>query len=320
MISWPPVTGRPIALKALSQIGGKSPYRDHAHAGVYTGGANAVYWFDILTDHGDGTVTARNITEGAKRQIESVQVRLEKELLYPLLRGRDVHRWRANPSAFLLFVQDPKTRSGIDEETMARDYPLALQWLERNRRALESRSAYKRYFQRGKDSFFTMFDVGEYTLAKFRVSWRRVANELDVAVVNAASEPRVLSDSTLVEITCESLNEGYFVAGVMNSTFYRLAVANYIVLHPDVHILGNLYVPKYDASCGLHREIKAEAERLSSGADDVDAPVHEALDQLCARIWKIGDPSAITAVQNAFLELYGSPASSPELEEATADE
>ncbi|MHB8654385.1 MAG: N-6 DNA methylase [Terriglobia bacterium] len=40
------LTGRPLAIKAVKKILGESDYE--AHAGVYTGGANAVYWFEIL--------------------------------------------------------------------------------------------------------------------------------------------------------------------------------------------------------------------------------------------------------------------------------
>lgn len=112
------ITGRPVALKAIRKVLGRSDYE--AHAGVYTGGANAVFWFDILAEHSDGTVTARNVTEGAKRKVESVQVKLEKELLYPLLRGRDVTAWSARPSAHLLFVQDVSRRCGILESIMER--------------------------------------------------------------------------------------------------------------------------------------------------------------------------------------------------------
>src|SRR5207249_5563487 len=157
--------------------------------------------------------------------------------------------------------------------------PLALAWLERNRKALESRSA-QAVRTLMKKSFYSVFGVGDYTLSPWRVAWRRVANELDVAVVNASSEPRLVSDSTLVEITCSSQREAHFVAGVMNSSLYRLAVANYIVLHPDVHILDNLFIPKFDPTSTLHEEIANEAERLSSGAADVENAIHVSLDSL----------------------------------------
>jgi SAM-dependent methyltransferase len=300
----PWVTGRPKVLRALANLRGESPYRNRAHQGVNTGGANAIYWFDILADHGDGTVMARNLTDGAKRKVESVRVHLEKDLLYPLLRGRDVRRWKATPGAYLLFVQDPRSRRGIEESAFKAKYPLAYSWLARNRTALEGRAAYKRYFQAGRDPFFSMFDVGEYTLSPWRVSWRRVANELDVAVVNASSHPRILSDSTLVEITCADRQEAHFVAGVMNSTLYRLAVASYIVLHPDIHILENLNVPEFNGGLAVHRKIAAEAARLSGNAPDASEPVHTKLDLLCANLWDV-EEKALRDVQQGYLELYG---------------
>ena len=110
----PWLTGRPRALKAVKQVLGTSDYQ--AHAGAYTGGANAVYWLEIVGERPDGLVVVSNITEGAKRNVENVQAALEPDLLYPLLRGRDVHRWQATPSAYLLMVQDPEKRRGYAED------------------------------------------------------------------------------------------------------------------------------------------------------------------------------------------------------------
>jgi hypothetical protein len=108
---------------------GASDYQ--AHAGAYTGGANAVYWLEIIDQRPDGLVVVSNITEGAKRKVENVQAALEPELLYPLLRGRDVHRWQAVPSAYILMVQDPKKRQGYDEDWLKVTYPRTYTYLKR---------------------------------------------------------------------------------------------------------------------------------------------------------------------------------------------
>ena len=84
-----------------------------------TGGANAVYWFEIVADNGSDGVIARNIIGAAKRKIKSQPVPLEKLRLFPLLRSRDAEAWSARPSAWLLFVQDPETRRGRTESEMA---------------------------------------------------------------------------------------------------------------------------------------------------------------------------------------------------------
>ncbi len=313
------VSGRPLALRALEKVLGKSDYQ--AHAGVYTGGANGVYWFEILKDLGDGTVLARNLTEGAKRKVESVQVRLEKELLYPLLRGRDVSRWSAKPSAHLLFVQDVATRRGIDETSLRTRCPLAFQWLERHRKVLEERAAYKRYFDPAKAPFYSMFNVGDYSVARWKVVWSEQSLELQVAVVGAFKGKLVLPDHKVMLLACESEAEGDFVAGVMNSTPFRFGVGSYsIEIQMDPHLVENVCVPRFDPGLKLHQQIAAEAKRLSGGAPDAREPVHETLDKLCAQLWGLTD-AELAAVQAAYRELYVSvPKGKDAVEEPSTDD
>lgn len=105
-ITSPWLTGKPKALKAIKKILGQSDYR--AYAGVCTW-ANAVYWINIVTQRPDGLVVISNVTEGAKRKVESIQTTIEADLIYPLLRGRDIKRWQATPSCYILLPHTPDT-------------------------------------------------------------------------------------------------------------------------------------------------------------------------------------------------------------------
>jgi SAM-dependent methyltransferase len=295
------LTGPRKAVDAVQKVLGNSDYQ--AHAGTYSGGANALYWFEILRDHGDGTVTARNITEGAKRKVDSAQVRLEKDLLYPLLRGRDVSAWRAEPSAHLLLVQDVAKRRGIDEKTMEREYPLAMRWLTLNKPTLLQRAAYKRYFRADRDPYWSMFNIGDYTMSPWKVVWSEVAHELNAAVVGHSDGRPVLPDHTVIAVAVGNEDESHFVAGVLNSSLFRFGVARYIVLHPDPHILGSFRVPAYEPGDPAHKAISAEAKRLAGGTQDSVAAIHPQLDTLCARLWDV-DAEGLTAVQQAYTEFH----------------
>jgi methylase of polypeptide subunit release factors len=307
------LTGRAVALKAVKKLLGKSHY--DAHEGVNTGGANAVYWFEILKEHDDGTVTARNITEGAKRKIESVQVRLEKELLYPLLRGRDIQRWSATPSAHLLFVQDVQRRRGIEEKHMSAEFPNTYEWLKRNRTMLLQRAAYKRYFRADRDAFYSMFNTGEYTLTPWKVGWKYIATELTCAVIPQKRKVTI-ADHRVIHVSCASEDEAYFVCGTLNSTFARL-LAGFFIIETQIapQVLDNVRIPKFDPGSKLHRSIIAEAKRLSSDASDAANPIHEHLDSLCKELWDVTD-AELKAVDVSYRELYQHPA----LQESTEGE
>jgi hypothetical protein len=298
------LTGRPVAVRAVKKLISKSDY--DAHEGVNTGGANAVYWFDVLIDHGDGTVTARNITEGAKRKIETVQVRLEKALLHPLLRGRDMERWRSTPSAHMLFVQDVKLRAGIPEARLVSEFPHAHAWLLLQKSTLLKRSSKSVKNLMKKHAFYSMFAVGDYTMASWKVGWKYIAEELTCAVISKTT-PLTLPDHRIVTVSCASEDEAYFVCGCLNSTFARLA-AGFFIIETQIapQILEHIAVPKFDPKSKLHMKISTEARRLSDGAADASKRVNQHLDLLCKGLWGVSEPE-LKSVETSYRELYQHP-------------
>ena len=84
------ITARRQALKALHNVLGKSPYE--GHEGSNTGGENGIYWVEIVAQRPGGLCIVANITEGSRKGVPRTQAAVEKRLLYPLLRGRDVER------------------------------------------------------------------------------------------------------------------------------------------------------------------------------------------------------------------------------------
>ena len=297
--SW--LTARPKALKAVRKLLGPSAYK--AHEGVNTGGANGVYWLEILATRPDGLLVVRNITEGAKRKVEQVTAVLEPDFVYPLLRGRDVQRWRATPSAYLLMVQDPVTRRGIDEATMQMQYPHTWAYLKRFEAVLRERAALKRYFTRraGKKTvetgpFYSMFNVGDYTFSPYKVVWREVSNDLEPAAVGPLNdkylgEKIVLPIHTLIQVSLDNMNEAYFLAGLMNSSPCHLIVKGYVAMHPSPHIMKYLKIPRFDENNEVHRKIAERSREIHElNYNDTNNSVEYKylyIDPLAGRIWDI---------------------------------
>src|SRR5205823_6492213 len=118
-------------------------------------------------------------------KVEKVQTSVEPNLVYPLLRGRDVLRWQATPSAYIILAQDPQTRTGIPEAEMKRKLPKTFAYLKRFERQLQNRasSSMKRLMETG--AFYSMFAIGSYTMAPFKVVWREQSREFQAAKVGS---------------------------------------------------------------------------------------------------------------------------------------
>ncbi len=184
-----------------------------AHLGANSGGANAVYWLEVQGRVAGG-VRVRNLVGKAKRRVEAVEAEIEPDLLYPLVRWIDVDRWSARPSAHLLLAQDPQTRTGLDEQHFRRDYPRTFHYLQRFAPLLTARAAYRRYQDR--QPFYSMYNVGPYTLAAAKVIWRRMDRKIRAAVVELWDDPLlglrpVVPQETCVLVACASGDEAHYL-------------------------------------------------------------------------------------------------------------
>ncbi|MEO0026421.1 MAG: N-6 DNA methylase, partial [candidate division WOR-3 bacterium] len=284
------LTGRPLAVKAVSKVLGKSDYV--AHAGAYTCGANAVYWVRIVAERPDGLVVVANITEGAKRQVESITAPLEKDLLYPLLRGRDVRRWQANPSAFIIVPQSEDDRKhGIRLDLMKAKYPKSFLYFEKFKKILEARPAYVKYLQ--DEPYYSLYDIKDYTFAPWKVVWREQAKCLTASVAGLKFKKPVIPDHKLMVIDSANENEAHYICANLNSSPARYATGCYAIsISHDTHILQNICIPRFDPSDEVHLRLAELSERAHevAGGDDEDresrlAEIETEIDQLAAHLW-----------------------------------
>ena len=162
----PWLTASPAAAAALQKVLGKSDYE--AHEGVNSGGASGVYWLRVLERQPDGHLLVENLHDVGKTKVKRVEVLLEPDLVYPLLRGRDVSRWRTTPSAFILLPQSrERQREGIPETILKTDLPRTYAYLKEFEELLLARGD-RRYYPEGS-AFYTMRNVAEYTFAQYKV-------------------------------------------------------------------------------------------------------------------------------------------------------
>jgi hypothetical protein len=127
-------------------LGGTNKYT--FGTGLHTRGANGVYFVDTFRPQGaqgnkKATVEIENRpSEGRSSDLPALKARVESELVYPLLRGRDVQHWVAKPVTYMVLPHDP---DGMDRPLelakFQREFPQALAWFRRHREFLKKRKA-----------------------------------------------------------------------------------------------------------------------------------------------------------------------------------
>jgi len=306
----PWLTARPKALKAVRKVLGKSDYK--AHEGVNTGGANAVFWVDIVYKRPDGLVVVRNITEGAKVKVDEVTEPIEPDLLYPLLRGRYVQRWQAVPSALIIVPQDPTdAKHGYPEKKLMANYPRCYDYLAKFHKVLENRPAYKKYLQPFGEPWYSLYDVKNYTFAPWKVVWTRLAR-IEAAVVDLHEGKPIVPQETVTLVECSSANEAHYICALVNSSPFQFAAISYSQeggkSMGSMHTLEHIRIPRFDRKNPVHlrlADLSKQAHDAAKVSDETRLREIEAeIDRQAAKLWGLSDDE-LREIQQSLRELAG---------------
>ena len=291
--SAPWITAPGEELAVIRRALGTNPYR--ARTGVFTGGANAVYW--VRPTGADGPlVTVSNITDRAKRKTEQVTAQLEKTYIFPMLKGGGIRQWRVSYDACILCPHTAGTKiRPVPQEELERTAPRTWAYLERFRELLDGRrgfAGWERELQR--QAFHTVLRVGAYTFAPYKVVWKYIASRFVCAVTGTVNDPLLgekllLPNEKVMYVSTDREEEAYYLCGMLSSTPAARCVESY--MNPtsiSAHVLRRLYIPPYDETDPLHREIAALC-REGHGQADI-APFLREIDRRAAALYAARPP------------------------------
>ena len=266
----PWIIARRKALAAMSNMMGPSFYR--ARAGACTW-ANGVYWFKVLAVRPDGLIMVENIQEASRLPLRGVQTSMEPDLIYPLLRGRDVSRWKASPAVHILVPYRPDEGRPTKEAWLRAQLPYTFAYLKSFQTLLSNRSGYQKLLQASGAPFYSLYDVGPYTFAPFKVVWREQAGLLTAAVVGQRDGKTVVPDHKLMLIPLESSAEAHYVCAALNSCIPQLVINTN-------QALENVSIPKFDTNSDTHAHLCRLSQRAHELTSLSDAETQEELAQL----------------------------------------
>lgn len=279
--SWLMVT--PKALPAVQKVLGIS--LNQANAGVYTD-INGVYWVSLIGKQA-GKILIENLGDIGEKKVQEINCSIEPELIFPLLRGRDVKKWGFDPSIHIVLPVDTDGKT-FSLDILQSNYPRTFNYFNKFFKDLISRGGepYKKKLKDwhkrkipNKNSLLPFYWIvnAKPSLAKYKVVWKYIAGaisgkgEFIVSPVTPITdknlgEKTVITDHRLIVIQCKNKNEMYYLSGMLNSSIIRLAVKSYTIETAiSTHVLKNIRIPQYNPMEKLHKKII----ELSKNAHDI---------------------------------------------------
>jgi hypothetical protein len=320
-------TGSRRLLGVLKRIARPAAYT--AHIGVRTD-PYGVYWVRILEALPNGNVVIENMAHMGKTYLPKIRKTIEPDLLFPAVKGADVLRWRVKPRAYVLMVQDVKTRMAYDEAWLKVEHPGVYSYLKEFEEVLKTRGSRAVQKVMERSAFYAMFAVGSYTFAEHKVVWRRMDNTLRAAVVGVVND-QIVGNKVMIPIDTVTLvdtntaEEAHFICSLMNSSIARIIISSFSAPGRGFgtpSILEYVPIPKHTSNNPIHNRLvtlSQQAHQLAAAGDKTGlAAVEAQVDQAAAALWDITDEE-LKEIQQSLAVLTWSgeeSASSPEDDEA----
>lgn len=253
-------------IPSMTKLLGRSAYRGRRATET---APHSIYWFRYISQPQPGRVLVENDQNPrARNRVPRSRDLLETTHLYPMLRGGSIRAFGIDlPNLVVLFPHEQaRGKDAIPETVLNQSAPLTYQYLSRYRDKLEERGSKQEY--RSNGPFYSLWRVGPYTFAPFKVVWPEIG-ELRAAVISTAPTPwgeekMIVPEGKVNFIACDTEDEAHFVCGFLNTPIVRRA---YEKLSSQIGRPVRLpfKLPKYNAKKWTHRAIAAVSKAAHQG-------------------------------------------------------
>jgi Eco57I restriction-modification methylase len=252
----------------LSVIEGNNAYQARRGASTEPYG---VFWIQLEDVLSANFLHISNLHERGKRKIPKVYEKIEKDLVFPAVSGADIQRWGAEPGVYILMVQDPQKCKPYPESEMKQHWPRTFSYLTHFKEILLTRGSKTVRQLAERTAFYAMFGIGSYTVARYKVVWKRMASDLIAAVISTHKTPFghkiVIPTDTTSLFATDSLEEAHYICAIINSTPVREFIKSYSSGGRGFgapSVMQHVGIPNFDKKNKLHKTLSDLSKKLHS--------------------------------------------------------
>ena len=170
------------------------------------------------------------------------------------------------------------------------------------RGTLRGRALYKQYFD-PSDPFYSMYNVGSYTLAPWKVVWRDMGSEIQVSVVGPQRGNCICPEHHVMFVPLASAPEAHYLCAVLMSSPVQVVVGGYTTTTGiSTHILEHLAIPQFEEESKLHMRLSDLSQACHAAAAKEDskslASLETEIDKSVAKLWGITGDELIAIQQD----------------------
>jgi hypothetical protein len=313
---------------SLGKLAGESAYKARIGARVEPYG---VYWLDVVNVSNPKKPLIVNLPEYGKSAIDKISPRaVEPDFLFPVLRGRDIKRWAFEEKVWAFILnKSTKREDWIEEKTMRGKWPLTFAYFNLFKDILLGRPNYWKFFGRVEQSpvplkdetdhkhvrlksregkhfiyeiseapFYSMFNIGPYTFAPYRVCWSRMSNTIKACVVSDIKTnfgiKQIIPTDTATVVPFEREDEAHYFCSVVNSFLFRCCVQSFSSAgrgFGSAAILKRIRIDRYSRKNPTHSslaELSQACHKLVRDEDDTILAKREAeIEKFAAKLWDV---------------------------------
>lgn len=289
--------------KLINLIQGKNAYIAHLGARVEPYG---VFWLEVEQVLSNGDLIIHNLPDKGKRKVQQIKERVEAGLVFPIIRGSDIKRWETNPQIYALIPQDSINRKGYSETKMKSDWPRTFGYLVQFKQKLLDRAAYQKYHAESGSPFYSQYNISDYTFARFKVVWKRMATDIIAAVISQHKTPfgfkTIIPTDTTSLYATDNETEAHYLCAIMNSAPVRNFIKSYSSGGRGFgtpSVMKHVGIPKFDATNQMHQKLAQLSLRLhyyktENKLEKIECLEHE-IDNGVNILFGIEDPESKTA-------------------------